>query len=158
MKGGCGDDAPYFVSCRSLCFLFVRLLFVVPLCPDCHLALSWLPQLERILLDLKPENMHDDFRLFLTSEPTPAFPVSILQNGIKMTNEPPKGLRANLTRSYLGFTDAALNKSKKPREFKKLLFSLCFFHAVILERRRFGSLGWNVSHMRFLVGQLCGAS
>jgi dynein heavy chain len=111
-----------------------------------HLALSWLPTLERILLEVKPEEVHDDFRLFLTSEPTPAFPVSILQSGIKMTNEPPKGLRANLMRSYLGFTDAQLNKSKNPKAFKKLLFALCFFHAVILDRRRFGALGWNIQY------------
>ena len=113
---------------------------------NAHLALSWLPTLERILLDLKPEDVHDDFRLFLTSEPTDKFPVSILQSGVKITNEPPKGLRANLTRSYLGFTDASLTKSKKPAQFKKLLYALCFFHAVILDRKRFSSLGFNISY------------
>lgn len=32
--------------------------------------------------------------------PTMNFPVSILQNGIKVTNEPPRGIKANLMRSF----------------------------------------------------------
>lgn len=91
---------------------------------------------------------------------------SILQSGIKLTNEPPKGLRANLKRTYEdlteeeimyfddggGFTASEPGGETKPgdkakaRAWKKLLFGLTFFHACIQERRKYGAIGWNIRY------------
>merc|ERR1712230_320060 len=63
-----------------------------------------------------------------------------------MTNEPPKGLKANLKATYYKMTNADLQMTNKPEAYRKLLFALCFFHACCQERRKFGPLGWNVPY------------
>jgi dynein heavy chain len=111
---------------------------------NCHLAVSWMSTLEAIVESFDPEKVNPKFRLWLTSMPSKVFPVAVLQNGIKMTNEPPKGLRANLSNSYFAFNDEFLNKTKSPPVWRKLLFAMCMYHAIIQERRKFGPLGWNI--------------
>jgi len=122
---------------------------------NCHLSKSWMPALEEIVEsfsadDSSARSSSPDFRLWLTSMPCDYFPVAVLQKGVKLTNEPPTGLRANLLRSYQNVINAGEFETVQPpakqAPFKKLVFGLTFFHAIIQERKKFGPLGWNKSY------------
>lgn len=113
---------------------------------NCHLSISWMPVLEQICESMEIDKIHSEFRLWLTSMPSESFPTSILQNGVKITKEPPKGLRANLKNTYLKLDDEKLRRTNKPKEFQKLLFGLSFYHAIVIERKKFGPLGWNIPY------------
>lgn len=116
---------------------------------NCHLAVSWMGQLEKICEELPFKKPHREFRLWLTSYPSKDFPVAVLQNGVKMTNEPPLGLKSNLFAAYATHPMSDPNwfgGCTQPKIFRKMLFGLCFFHSFITERKLFGPLGWNKSY------------
>ncbi len=62
---------------------------------NCHLFPSWMSKLDAIVENMEPQMTHESFRLWLTSYPSNDFPVAILRNGVKLTNETTKGIRAN---------------------------------------------------------------
>jgi len=103
----------------------------------------WLPELEKILDSFSGDSSgNPNFRLFLSADPSPDVPIGILDRSIKLTNEPPAGLKANMKRAWTYFTKEEIED--KDIKVKSILFALCFFHSTVIERRRFGPKGWNM--------------
>lgn len=99
---------------------------------NCHLASSWMGELEKIVIEFgERTDIDPSFRLFLTSMPNPDFPVAVLQNGVKVTTEPPRGIKANMKRGYNEMPPNYLDDCKKPAIWRKLVFGLSFFHAIV---------------------------
>jgi dynein heavy chain len=63
--------------------------------------------------------------------PCDYFPVTILQNGMKLTNEAPKGLKSNMYKSYMDLTPERMAISNQKENFYKLTFAISLFHALI---------------------------
>ncbi|XP_066560773.1 dynein axonemal heavy chain 9 [Amia ocellicauda] len=112
-----------------------------------HLVAKWLSTLEK-KLEQHSEGSNQEFRVFISAEPAGTadahiIPQGILENSIKITNEPPTGMHANLHKALDNFNQDTLEMCTRENEFKSILFALCYFHAVVAERRKFGPQGWN---------------
>ncbi|KAA0145827.1 hypothetical protein FNF31_07945 [Cafeteria roenbergensis] len=79
--------------------------------------------LDTFALDNEGRGSHEDFRLFLTSEPAAGIPIGILNRSIKLTNEPPTGLKANLKRAFCSFKPELINDIDSKQ--RSILFGLC---------------------------------
>ena len=135
-----------------------------------HLTIDWTNGALEKVVDKLAEGAEESFRLFISAEPPPSLErgiaISILQNSIKLSNEPPAGLQANLARAYENFSQDMLESCAKQAEFQSVVFALSYFHAALQERKKFGvgnlpgstsGIGWNMNYP-FNVGDLlcCG--
>lgn len=46
-------------------------------------------------------------------------------------------------RALSHFSQKNVEECFKPNEYKSILFALCYFHSVVLGRRKFGTQGWS---------------
>lgn len=117
-----------------------------------HLMPSWLGTFEKILDRFYKEGgASDRFRLFLSADSVDYIPIGIIEKCIKLTNEPPAGLKANIKRAWNYFSPQEIDE--KDTKVKAVLFGLCYFHSVLIERRKFGPKGWNMFYP-FNIGDL----
>uniref|UniRef100_A0A8D8Y9A0 Dynein heavy chain 2, axonemal n=1 Tax=Cacopsylla melanoneura TaxID=428564 RepID=A0A8D8Y9A0_9HEMI len=111
---------------------------------NCHATLSWLiSYVGNIVDDLQEEiinDCHPKFRLWLSSNQLKDIPVSLLQHSIKIVTQPVRGIRANMEYVYHSMSPAVFNPSSP--QYKKLFYTLSFLHSVLVERKKFGPLGW----------------
>ncbi|XP_068714757.1 dynein axonemal heavy chain 6-like [Montipora capricornis] len=71
------------------------------------------------------QEVQEDFALFLNCMLTKTFPVTVLQNSVKVANKPSKGSKQIL---------------------KELLVNSVLIHLRVIERKKFGQLDWNVRY------------
>lgn len=122
-------------------------MLILHIFQNIHLVAKWLSTLEK-KLEAYSTGSHDAYRVYMSAEPAGSpeshiIPQGILESSIKITNEPPTGMFANLHKALDNFNQDTLEMCAREAEFKSILFSLCYFHAVVAERRKFGPQGWN---------------
>mmetsp|Transcript_75525 Transcript_75525/g.104474 ORF Transcript_75525/g.104474 Transcript_75525/m.104474 type:complete len:703 (+) Transcript_75525:4618-6726(+) len=114
---------------------------------NCHLSLGLLPELESMMDSLfnSKTPVNEKFRMFMSANPHEKFPISLLQRSLKVTMEPPRGIKANMLRLYDNM-GSNFTEVERERDYRKAIYGLCWFHAILIERKKFKTLGWNVSY------------
>lgn len=116
---------------------------------NCDVEESWLSELDKIHLKMLNTDINEDFRLWCITKPTKKFPITVIRSSIKLTSDSPNGLRSSALKHFSTeplandkFFSCAFGENSR-NFWLKSVFSLVIFHAVVNERKQYGSIGWN---------------
>ena len=91
---------------------------------NCHLSLHFCEEIMQTIIDT--EEIHTNFRIWLTTEINPGFPIGLLQMSIKFTNEPPQ-VRGKHAPFPVHFIKKINDGAKKPFPFILYKKTLIFY-------------------------------
>ena len=112
-----------------------------------HLMQEWVINVLERKLEIAAETANDNFRCFFSAEPimtnpmAKIIPESVLQTCIKISNEPPTDMKSSMRRAFAAFSQETIDRveeGEKQTAFKSILFGLCFYHSLLLGRKKFG--------------------
>lgn len=118
-----------------------------------HLSPGWLPTLENIL-ESKSGTASINFRCFLTIDTSWGFDIlpsraisweTLLGECVKVIDDvdPSLDLNVSMQRAWCCFSSEMLESCEPSEEYTRCLVGLCFFHSLLVYRRRFSRLqGW----------------
>ncbi|VUZ94664.1 dynein heavy chain, putative [Plasmodium vivax] len=111
---------------------------------NCHLNKNFIIEVYNMLKKLN--EIEEDFRLFLTSEPDDEFPICILHGSIKISTSLSSGIKNNMRKIYKDMVKEDILEKIDDEKYRKIIYSLSYLHCVLCERKKFGPLGWCVPY------------
>lgn len=112
---------------------------------NCHLNIEYMHEIATQFLGSEKININENFRIWMTTEYHDKFSIDLLQQSIKFTDEPPCGIQAGLKRTYKNLSQEFLDYSES-KYYHPLVFAISFLHSIVLERRKYGPIGWNTPY------------
>lgn len=111
---------------------------------NAHLCVPVLAEIYNLLQNC--ETAHPEFRLWLTTESTSAFPIALLQTSLKFrSKDQDPTIGGTIVQLYNEIGQQMYDSVSLPA-WRQTMYSLAFFHSLIVARQKFGFAGWNMQY------------
>jgi dynein heavy chain len=111
---------------------------------NAHICPPILTEIYNILQNC--ETAHPEFRLWLTTESISSFPAALLQTSLKFrSKDQDPTIGGTIAQLYNDIGQHMYDSVALPG-WRQTIYSLAFFHSLIVGRRKFGHAGWNMQY------------
>jgi len=111
---------------------------------NAHICVPILTEIYTLLQSC--ETAHPEFRVWLTTESVPSFPISLLQMSLKYRSKDNDPTIAGTVVQLYNEIGQQMYDSVALPAWKQTMYALSFLHSLIVGRQKFGHAGWNMQY------------